>query len=205
MKYVKMLGLLAMAAAAVMAFVGSASAATLTSPTGTVLGTGTVIKAAAEGVTKLDGSVDVACNESHVEGTVTNAGGGVPTQTVEGNITKLEFTGCAKDTVNVLAGGSLSIHSLGNGNGTLTSTGAIVTVQLHRTLLGFPITTHCIYVTNNTHIGTVTGSHNTASGTATLDIDSALIPQEPTDGACGENAEWTGSYEVTEPDPLYID
>lgn len=204
MGYMKMLGLLAIAVAALMALAGSASAAKLTSPTGTQLGAGTVIKATAEKVVYIDGSVDVSCKNGHIEASVTNAGGnhGVTT-TVEANLTKLEFTDCA-DTVTVVTLGTLSFHSLGNNNHTVTSSGLDITVQLHRTVFGFPITTHCGYATNNTDIGTLTGSSHSSGGRATLHL-SGRLPQTTTDGACGSTADLTGSYEVTAPDPLYVD
>ena len=200
MKYVKMLGLLAVAAAALMAFAGSASATELTGPAGK-LGVGSVIKATSTN-SKLTGSVEVACKHSSVEGKITNAGGaGV---TVEGSIekTKLTFTECNGDTVEVLNGGTLIVHTQNpenNGNGIVTSTGAEVTIQLHRIVLGFPVTTHCIYVTNATDIGHLTG------GTpAVLDINSSPIPRKATDGACGESSIWTGNYTVTSPTTLIV-
>jgi hypothetical protein len=205
MKYIKMLGLAAVAAAALMAFVGAgtASAAKLTSPAGTVVPVGTVIKAENEGKVVLDppfGAIE--CSKSIVEGKVTNAGGITiiegkeVTDTVKGEITTLDFTEC-NATVTVLKKGTLEIHSLGNGNGTLTSNGAEVTVQF--------VGTHCIFTTSNTDLGTVTGSGNTKSN-ATLDI-SATIPR--TGGSsgifCGSTAAWTGAYKVTAPNPLFID
>jgi hypothetical protein len=202
MKYIKMLGLAAVAAAALMAFVGAstASAATLTSPANSVVTVGTEIKAENEGKVILDppfGAIE--CSVSTVAGKVTNAGGKTGeevTHTVSGSIETLTFSSC-NATVTVLKKGTLEIHSLGNGNGTLTSSGAEVTVQFFGT--------HCIFATNNTDLGTVTGSSTTGK-TATLDI-SATIPR--TGGSsgvfCGSTAAWTGAYEVTAPDPLFID
>lgn len=185
MKYVKMLGLLAVAAAALMAFVGTASA-TVTSPAGTKY-TGNIHSTSIN--TSLDGSVKVSCLHSTVVGYVEDG-------KTTGNISTLHFSECGKDTVSVLANGSLTIAS----NGTVTSTGAIVTVQLHRSLLGFPVTTHCIYETNNTDVGTL------VEGTEpVLNIGSAPIPEVATDGACGNDAVWTGSYSVKSPHELVID
>jgi hypothetical protein len=199
MKYIKMLGLAAVAAAALMAFMGAgtASAAKLTSPAGTQLLAGTVIKAEAEGHVTLHPPIgSITCAKSSVEGKTTTAGGGNPTTTVKGEITLLTFTEC-NATVTVLKKGTLEIHSLGGGNGTLTSSGAEVTVSFS----GF----HCIFSTSNTDLGTVTGSGVTKSN-ATLDI-SATIPR--TGGSsgvfCGSTAAWTGAYKVTQPNPLVID
>ena len=78
MKYAKMLGLLAVAAAALMAFAGVASATTLTSPSGTTYTS--TIKATSEGTTTLHNSslgIAVSCEESTVEGKVEKHGSGV--------------------------------------------------------------------------------------------------------------------------------
>jgi hypothetical protein len=181
MKYMKMLGLLAVAAAALMAFVGTASA-TVTSPAGTAYA-GNIVSSSSN--TSLDGSVKVSCTSSTVEGDPSSAGA------TSGTISKLTFANCGNDTVKVNANGSLAISS----SGTVTSTGAEVTVQLHRTVLGFPVTTHCIYKTNNTSVGTLTEGVSPA----VLHIGSSPIPEVATDGACGNDAVWTGSYTVSTP------
>jgi hypothetical protein len=205
MKYIKMLGLAAVAAAGLMTFVGvgTASAATLTSPANTVVPVGTLIKAENEGKVVLDppfGAIE--CSNSIVEGKVTNAGGvvGGVTQTVKGEIITLDFTVC-NATVTVLKKGTLEIHSLGNGNGTLTSNGAEVTVSF--------VGTHCIYRTGDiftdTDLGTVTGSATT-KGNATFHIKATIPRVGGLSGLfCGSGAEWTGAYKVTSPNPLFID
>lgn len=192
MKYVKMIGLLAVAAAALMAFAGPASAK-LTSPSGTTYG-GTIHATA--GTTSLDGSIDVTCTSSTVTGTVSSG-------STSGPVSSLSFSGCGKDTVTVLGSPSHgNAGTLAISGGSVFSSEAEVTVQLHRSVLGFPITTHCVYVTNNTNVGTFTGG-----SPAKLDIDSAQIPvdEEQSDGACGDTAEWTGSYTVNTPNPLFAD
>lgn len=215
MKYVKMLGLLAVAAAALMAFAGTASATELTNAQGDKLGVGTEIHAESEGATSLTGTITITCQKSTVEGEVTNAGGaGI---TVSGHVSTLTFTECGNHTVTVKNAGSLEIHTefeetgdpktshetaAATGNGTLTSTDAEVTVLLHSFLLG---TVHCIYKTNETDIGTLTGSKNVAGKTATLDINSVSIPRVTTDSACGNHSTWEGSYSVTNPDYLDVD
>lgn len=202
MKLTKLLGLLAVAAAALMAVVGTASATELTSPKGTKLGVGAVVKAESEGGITLDGAVNISCKQAAGEGEITNAGG--QTATVNGLPNLVTYQECGNDTVSVISTGSGELHSLGNGTGTLTSSGVEVTVMLHRTVFGFPITTHCIYVTENTHVGTLKDSSVTG-GKATAEIGSSAIPQVPTDGACGETAELTGNAVVTSPETLYID
>jgi len=185
MKYVKMLGLLAVAAAALMAFAGTASA-TITSPEGTPYD-GPM--SATSSNTSLDGSVDIACSSSTVSGEVNNG-------ETEGEITTLDFTECGNDTVKVVANGKLTILEK-----KVYSKSTVVTVTLHRTIFGFPITTHCEYATpvTKTHVGNLTGPN-------TISLIGAVIPQKPTDSACGANAEWTGSYTINTPEAgIYSD
>jgi hypothetical protein len=186
MKYVKMLGLLAVAAAALMAFAGVASATTLTSPTGTTY-TGE-IKAEA-GTTELHCPfTTVSCTKSTVAGKVENSGAGV---TAGGKISSLTFTGC-NFPVTVLKPGSLEIHHTSGYNGTLTSTGAEITIETS--------IASCLYKTSATDVGSLTGG-----SPAKLAINSAAIPRTGHSFFCGSSGQWTGSYEVTSPTSLYVD
>jgi hypothetical protein len=200
MGHAKTLGLVALAVAGSMAFAGGAQAVTLTSPAGTQLGVGTEIHAVSEGHTVLDGSLTVEC-ESTVSGEIDAIVNEIPT----GEIDALTFEECTnKRTVTVLDPGSFEIHTAEEGTsgiGTLTSSGAKVTVLAH---LPFNITIHCIYTTNETDIGRVTDSANTG-GTPKLHIDTAPIERESTDFGCGSTSEWTGSYKFTSPDFLEIE
>ncbi len=182
MKYVKMLGLLAVAAAALMAFAGTASATTLTSPEGTTY-TGEIVATSTN--SKLDGSfVTVECSHSQAKGNVEGHGAGVD---VTGKISSLTFTGC-NYTTHVKAAGSLAINS---SNG-VSSTGASVEIT---TSVGT-----CVFTTNGTSVGSLT------EGTgATLDINSAKIPRTGGNFLCGSSGTWTGSYEVTTPGSLWVD
>jgi hypothetical protein len=188
MKYIKMLGLLAVAAAALMAFAGTASATEITSSTGST----PTINATNVGQLELHGPVgSVICQKSTVAGTVTSHGANKP---ATGPISTLSFTEC-NEHVTVVKNGTLSITGANpTGNGTLTSSGAEVTV-VQTTIFG---AVHCIYATGNTHIGTVTGA-SSGTGHAVLNI-SASIPRVVTSGLCGsEPAEWTGTYKVNHP------
>ncbi|HEY8501410.1 MAG TPA: hypothetical protein VIL21_01885 [Solirubrobacterales bacterium] len=191
MKYVKMLGLLAVAAAAMMAFAGTASATVLKSEGSTYTGT---IHGESEGKTTLHGPADISCEKSTVAGPVETHGAGV---TVEGNISTLDFSECNAH-VTVVSAGRLSVHAITpTGNGTLTSNGAKITVQITNFI-------SCEYETQNTHIGTVTGSSNLGGKTATMHIDSSLIPRVRHSIFCGSTGEWTGSYTVTSPMTLDV-
>jgi hypothetical protein len=194
MKYVKILGLLAVAAAAMMAFAASASATTITSPTGTAA-TPTIHAVNENGHVTLKNEISPIECTSTVEGKVEKHGAGV---TAEGKISKLLFEPCT-DSWHVTAVknadgfyGSLIVHWENGYNGTLTSTGTKVVA----TRFFVP----CTYLTNNTPIGTVTGGK-----TATLKIEASipLVAAESSE-LCGKgNAEWNGSYVTTS--ELYID
>jgi hypothetical protein len=196
MKYLKMLGLLAVAAAALMAFAGTAAATTATSPKGTAY-TGTY-KAVA-GLTQLHGPfVTVACGSSTVEGKIEQHGTGV---TTKGPITYLNFTEC-NYSVTVIKSGSLEAHATAvkgtDADGTVTSTG--FEVRIH-TSVG-----ECIFTTSGTDIGTGSlTSTTTTGGNAVLDVKSASIPRTGGSFFCGSSGTWTGSYKVVTPSTLYID
>lgn len=196
MKYIKILGLLAVAGAAMMAFAASASATTVTGPTFTtgvhtdeVTRSTPIIHAVQEGthVELHNAIVNIKC-QSTVEGKVETHGTGV---TATGKITTLNFFNCTDEwVVDVEKAGELIVHHIeGAGtDGTLTSTGARVTA----TRAGLS----CIYETNATHIGTVTGEKG-PEGEATLDIK-ANIPRVGGSFLCGgATAQWTGAYTTT--------
>ena len=198
MNKLKPFALAAVAFAAFASFAAATASATeLNSISGTY-GTGTTIAASAEGTTVLHPPIgDIECEESKVEGKTTNAGGS--SETVKGNIETLTFSKC-NATVTVLKKGTLEVHTRTSEedlNGTLTSSGAEVTVVF----VGF----HCIFSTNSTDLGTVTGSGNTG-GNATLDIEATIPRTGGSSGIfCGSEAEWTGSYKVSSPSHLDVD
>ena len=208
MKYLKMLGLAAIAAGALMAFAGagtaSATGLTCTEPLGTTVNcpSPVTIHAVNEGIITLDSAVKIECEESTVHGPATT---GSSTETPNGAIETLTFSKCGGWTVTVKNKGTLEIHTdpmdaetgLANRNGILTSKGAEVTVE------GFGL--HCIYGTpESTEIGTVTGSSVTG-GTAVLHITAQIKRIGGRSGAfCGgEFSSWTGTYSVTT--PMFLD
>ena len=199
MNNVKLSVLMAATVAAFLAFAAaSASATELSNETGGMMTTGSTIAASAEGTTVLHPPIGtIECKESGVEGTTSTTGGA--SETVKGNLSKLTFTSC-NATVTVLTQGGLEIHTRtesADGNGTLTSSGTEVTVEF----AGF----HCIFKTNSTDLGTLTGSPTTKSN-ATLDIEATIPRTGGKSGAfCGSTAKWTGSYKVTKPSVLAVD
>lgn len=219
MKSLKMLGLAAIAAGALMAFVGAGTASatelTCTNPPGTIVmcAAPTHIHAEVEPETKvvLDppfGAIE--CSKSTVTfyastGSSTTTVVSVNSSGVASELETLTFEGC-NATVNVLKKGTLELHTTetnSNHDGLLTSTGAEVTVEF----LG----THCIFKTTNTTIGHLTGSSTVAAarkeetGMPTLDIKASIPRVGGRSGAfCGSEAQWTGNYTVTTPEWLDV-
>ncbi len=203
MKHLKILGLAVVAAAALMAFVGASTASatvlcsTNTNPcTGTKYPAGTTVSASLATGTKAVLSTEfqkIECSKSAVGGKTSNAGSG--TETVSGAVETLTFEECNCE-VSVLKKGTLEVHSVAtNGNGTITSNGAEVTVECS-TIFG---KVHCIYVTENTNLGTVTGG-SPAKVTA-----SASIPRLTTNALCAAEANWKAEYSVSAPNPLWVE
>lgn len=188
MKYTKMLGLIAVAAATLMAFCGTASA-TLTEAPSDPVDSDDLFHASSEGAVSLTGSINVTCQKSTIDG------GFATNNIIEVDV--LTFEECGNHTVTTVLKGLLSVDS----NGLLKSEGMLVTVLLHSALLG---TLHCLYETNQTYVGEFTDRFDTG-GTATLDIPSKTIPRVVTDAGCGEHSTWEGSYKVEIPDYLVND
>lgn len=209
MKYLKTLGLAVLAAAALTTFAVSASATTLTSPAGTTLGVGAKVKFAAESSLQTHGeNFNITCGGFSFEGQLTQAGGAE--ETVRFPIQSLNVGFCGGGhTLAVLKTGSIEIHTdseSADGNGTVTWSGGEIFAGLHRTILGFPITVNCVYYSENTLLGTLTGSKNREGKTATLDYTGAVLPmREGAPAFCGESFTWTGSSTVESPDYLDVD
>jgi hypothetical protein len=193
MKYLKMLGLMAVAGAALMALAATASATTITSPTGTAY-TGTV-KMEAEAAIKIGGSfTQVECKKSTIEEKIETHGAGV---TASGAGTNVSVGECNFPTT-VAKFGKIEIHAATAGsevNGTVTSTGAEIKVN---TSVG-----ECIFSTNATDIGTLTGSQATGSS-GTLDV-SATIPRTGGSFLCGSSGTLSGSWKSVIPTSTWID
>jgi hypothetical protein len=205
MKYVKMLGLAAVAAMALMAFLGASSAsATVLCKTAETSGcaasgwdysAGTLIKTSLEAETTATlkttgGAIEDTCTGSTVEGNSANTGGANETVHGEVETAKLTFTGCSQ-TTTVLEGGELEIHHIANtDNGTLTAKRFRVRINLG---------VNCTYgAGNGTDLGTLTGG-----SMATMDINAVVNLQEG-GFLCPSTALWQASYTVTSPEPLYI-
>ena|SRR5215469_9890453 len=201
MKYLKIFGLMMLAAAALMSIIGAggASATELTCEPGVMCPAETILHGASEGHVILHPPIGSIECEGTLEGKTSNTGG--PSETVSGMRTSFTVNNC-NATVEILRIGTTEVHTDPNdptgasGNGTVTSTGTEGTVEF----LGF----HCIFTTNNTDLGTLTGSSTTGS-TATFDVSGTIPRTGGRSGAfCGSSAEITGSGKVDTPDFLDV-
>ena len=201
MKYVKMLGLAAVAAMALMAFLGanSASATVLCTKTETPCAAANKISPSndPEMVATLTGSavleedpgtnVIATCSASEMVANSTKAGS--KTETAAGSISKLTWGGCST-TVDNVALGSLEIHHIaGTDHGTVTSVGTEVTLNL----FGVSCTL------KGTDLGTLTGG-----ASPVMDI-TATVDKTAGGFLCPEHANWTATYNITKPKPLYVE
>jgi hypothetical protein len=196
MKYIKMLGLAVIAAAALTAILGAGTASatklcetSATSACPTAVAKGSTLKFTAEDSIKLLGPFNIiidTCTASTVEGPTTSVGGaaGVP---VKGEVKTLTFTECAHP-VTVAKGGTMEVEQdAGTDNGFVKSSGATVTVHEVPNIIGNPPT--CAYTTNNTPLGKITGM---LTG-STFDIEATISTE--TSGC--PNGTWSGHYTYT--------
>lgn len=135
-----------------------------------------------------NGTTNDTCTGSTVKGATEGSFEGV---TVGGKVSSLTFTGCSH-TTTVIAPGSLSIAWTSGTNGTVSSSGAEVTVK--STVFG--VSAICKTGTGTT-IGTLTG---VKEGSATMDISATTLDC----GALGTSS-WTGTYTVTSPSGLGVE
>src|SRR5690349_21755610 len=149
MKYLKMLGLLAGVATALMALAVSASATSVTTTTGGGAATPTIHAVNENGHVKLANPIaNIECS-STVVSNVESHGLGAP---AEGKVVTINWSSCTNSWhVTTINAGTLRVSWTGGHNGTLTSSGALV----QTTRLGVT----CNYETGNTAIGTVTGGN----------------------------------------------
>ncbi len=185
MKYLKIIGLLPVAVGALMAFAGSALAATATSPEGTVY-TGDV-EATSTNVEIHGAFTTIKCSHSLIKFKIESHGlvGGT-TVDVGGDVTYQSFTGCNYQ-VTVKNNGSIGINS----SNKVSSTGA--STEIH-TSVGT-----CVFTTNGTSIGTLTEGSN-----ASIDNASSKIPRTGGNFLCGSSGEWTGDFDLISPNAIWI-
>jgi len=199
MRYLKMLGLAAVAAAGLMAFIGASTASATELYSGaTTLKTGTTFTPTVEGTwvwETTEGSVLNTCTSGSLKGKTTNNGSS--TETVKANIEELAFTSCTEGTATLSKGG-LEIHYTSGLNGTVTSIngsgGAATEVTVNTTIFG-----SCVFVLpSGTTLGTLTGS------TTSNDVLDGNAVATRKSGLCPATLKWTWTWTTTIPSPMHV-
>jgi hypothetical protein len=200
MKHMKILGLAAIVAIALMAFAGTASATVLCkeaitsgcAAAGKAYPAGAFIKRSLEGssITESGETTFDTCTGSQFTSEIKS--GGSSSTTVSGPNTTVDFDNCANE-VHTISLGSLEIHHIaGTDNGVVTTSGVVV----GKTLFG----TNCRYESGTgLHLGTLTGSHN-----ATLHVNAIVKGVTGNSFICPSTPTWTATFRVTSPVPLYV-
>ncbi|HEY5942305.1 MAG TPA: hypothetical protein VIT89_05515 [Solirubrobacterales bacterium] len=191
MKYLKMLGIAAVAAMALTAFAASSSGATTLEVGGVPKNEKVEITASLKSGTsttlsRTDGSLANTCTASHLSGSTESPFTGTR---VTGPVSSLSFSSCDRPVTVDKAGKLYVEHIAGTTNGTVFSEEAEVTV-------GSIFGTLTCRTFEGTDIGTLTGGKE---GHATLHIDAVLN--------CGfavPSATWKGTYTVTSPTGLGV-
>ncbi|HET7455150.1 MAG TPA: hypothetical protein VFJ76_06485 [Solirubrobacterales bacterium] len=203
MKHLKMIGLAAVAAAALMAFLGAGTASATvicknnlnTNACSEPYPVGTKGKASlAAGSSALlettAGEALVTCTGSVIESSLKNAGSA--TTTVESNVSTMSFTGCTRE-VKVIKGGYAILHHIaGTDNGTLTTVETEVTVN---GIFG----TSCTYgAGTGMDVGITVGGN---PGSMSLNV---VFPRTAGSFLCPADARFTGKYTATEPTNAWV-
>jgi hypothetical protein len=204
MNNLKILGLAAVAAAALTAFLGASTASATvickTKPTAGVCPEGWDYLAGTKGKASLaagtsaalqdtSGNVLITCTASTVEGTSENTGGA--TSTVKSTLTSLTWGGCS-NTVDTINPGRGELHWIpGTNNGTLTTIETAVTVNI------FGVS--CTYGTGSgTDMGTTVGGNP-----GSLTVNTA-IPRIAGGFLCPATTRFSAEYVATEPTAAWV-
>ncbi len=212
MRYVKMLALAAVAAGALMAFIGAgtASATVLCSTTADPCPAGqswpantaidfSIPSGASANLVDTTGEPLDTCTTSTVKGKITNAGSSSATTT--GAVEELTWGSCTFPT-KTLTLGNLEIHKVaGTSNGTLTADGTFE-VTINTIFFG-----SCIYgVTSGVDLGELTeGIYTKTTGkptdeTAVFHANAVAEKFSGSNLACPSTSRWTATYTLTSPE-----
>jgi len=195
MQFVKVIGLAAVAAAALMAFAGAGTASatvvcsTNTNPCTSKWPVGTKLsfslkESSAKLVTTDEKTTLDTCTASTAEGEVSNAGSS--TTTVTGPVTSVTAGGCTFPTSSTQLS-KLEAHVGTAPNGTLTADGEF-RVTFNSVLFG-----SCVYgVSAGASLGTVTGG-----AAATFTANAVAKKSTGSEAACPETSKWTAKYTST--------
>jgi hypothetical protein len=204
MKHLKLLGLVTVTAAALMAFVGAGTASATvickTEPTAGVCPEGWDYPAGSKGKASLAagtsvllrttaGSIEATCAESTVEGTSENTGSA--TTTVHSILTAITFSNCSR-TVDTIRPGTGELHWIsGTNNGTLTTTGVEVTIVLAGVTCTFGLE-------GTKDVGTTVGGN---PGSLTVNVS---VVKKAGSFLCPSTAVFEAKYVATEPTNAWV-
>lgn len=203
MKYLKILGLAALAAMALAALLGTGSASatvlckTKTTPCTSKWTKGTQIEfnltAATSALWKTTEGLSIkTCTGAKIKGEITNEGSA--TEHVKMKNTEISWTSCTVATVTVKLGETEFQNITGTENGTIILKNAEFTTN-------DPFFGDCSYGTGaGVDLGTLTAS---ATGDAVMDINARLAP---VGGGCCPDVVWQESFTLTSPKetPLFV-
>ena len=207
MKYLKILGLVALAAAALAALVGANASATVLCkvqetpcseaneyPKGTTadgsLGESSAIFTDTSGNTVL-----ITCTGGTVKGELEFSGSKTETPRGKGTSANVFWSGCTT-TMDTIAGGEVEIHNIAG-----THNGTVILKSFKTTLTVLGVS--CIYGYGaGTDIGVLTGGTK-----PTLDINAVLNEEEPKKFLCPDTAKGQATGILTEPAelPVYVE
>ena len=203
MKFLKVLGLAAVAAMALTAFLGagSASATVLCTTTSTPCGTGWHIDqiefSAKSGTSgkkySTSESLEATCTGSSFAANKAVTGSSSTTVTLEVTKANMIWSLCAQ-TTDTISGGEIEVHTIvGSDNGTVTAKNFAVTVVVGGI--------SCIYgAGTGVDWGTLTGGPD-----AILDINAVTTKQPGSNFLCPSDSIWKGEYTVTNHNAVYVE
>jgi len=200
MRYLKMFGLAAIAAGALMAFIGagSASATVLCSTTADPCPAGqkwpvnttldwSLVPGTTAVQTDTEGETLDTCTGSTIKWVITNAGSA--TETVTGTDEETTFSGCTFPT-KTLKLGKFEIHKIAG-----TSNGTVTVDEITETTTNNIFFGSCIYgATKGTSIGDITEGKPPV-----LHINAVTHKLSGSAIVCPETDKWTATYTLTSP------
>lgn len=197
MKYVKMLGLAAVAAMALMAFAGAGTASasvlcsTATNPCTSPYANGTTIEGTLESGTTAtlrdtSSSIVNTCTGSSVSGSLTQ---GNKKEAAKGAVSteNLTWSGCTAEITKTVTPGEIEIDAGTNGNGTVTAKGLVVTQKVSGL--------SCSYTAGT---GITLGSYTESTKTINVNV---VVNKDSNHSAflCPSTAVWVAQYLITKP------
>lgn len=213
MRLIKMLGLAAMAVAAVLAFVGATSASADTAckvsvadsaecPSASRYALPLPVKAKSIGkATLLSGELETKCTSEVVGEAKTNEGAHVG---LLGLITAVTWTACEGQCKSAksenLPWSVLAVALTLTWHVKKEPEGLNPAALLECTLFGFPV--NCLYETESA-LFSFTPSANSTSA-AQLVAKEVPLKRGGDSGLCPETGKWDGTYEITTPKPLWL-